>query len=212
MSAHMWLAQWLLAALLLSCLLSFGWAMKNFFTKPDRMTLGMKLTTFTGVAFSILHFVLLLTSSSVTVLTAAIAACLYLGSLALFWWTIQANRAKPLSACFSRSERLHLVQHGPYRFVRHPFYLSYLLAWLGGAAATQSIYLAITVAVMLGIYISAANKEERRFSESAHAAEYRAYRDRTGQFLPLPWKFFRVKQDDPARFTSGVTERPHHLR
>jgi protein-S-isoprenylcysteine O-methyltransferase Ste14 len=108
----------------------------------------------------------------------------YLGALALFWWACQINRRQPLSAIFSSDLPAHLVQDGPYRLVRHPFYTSYLLGWLGGWVATGEWYVAVTFLIMLAVYVRAARMEESKFSGSSLTSEYEAYRARTGLFLP----------------------------
>src|SRR6266436_3865895 len=45
----------ILAGLLLACLASFGWAMRNFFSRPAGNTRGMKLISTCGTAFAVLH-------------------------------------------------------------------------------------------------------------------------------------------------------------
>ena len=82
----------------------------------------------------------------------------------------------------------HLMTTGPYRVVRHPFYCSYLLVWLAGLVATAKWWLALTVAIMVAIYLRAARFEERKFLDSALARHYRDYQARTGQLVPNPWK------------------------
>jgi protein-S-isoprenylcysteine O-methyltransferase Ste14 len=177
-----------LAVLLLACLISFAWAMRRFFVKPAGMTAGMKLTGFCGVAFSLLHIAVILTARDLTVSRTIAGAVMYLAALGMFWWAIAANRRQPLSACFSPDAPSHLMQSGPYRFVRHPFYCSYLLTWVAGVVATVNAWLLLTVIVMMAIYIHAAVNEERKFSLSPLADAYREYRSRTGLFMPNPLK------------------------
>jgi hypothetical protein len=47
-------------------------------------------------------------------------------------------------------------------------------------------WLLVSVALMLGIYWTAASKEEAGFLTSSLAAEHAEYRKRTGMFFPLP--------------------------
>jgi protein-S-isoprenylcysteine O-methyltransferase Ste14 len=178
----------LLTLLLVSCFGSFAWAVRNFFVKSERLTTGVRLTLLTGTAFAILHLLVIFFSSTLSTLAVAGAAALYILSLVVFWWAIAANRVKPLAACFAHNEQLHLVQHGPYRFVRHPFYCSYLLAWVAGAVGTLSIWLAFTAVVMFILYRTAAVNEENKFAHSPLASAYAAYRAATGRFLPKPFK------------------------
>ncbi len=182
------LFQILLALLLLACLSSFTWAMRNFFEKPERMTPGLRVTVLAGMVFAISHFYVILRTPALKPLAVAMAVTLYCLALGVFWWTISAHRVKPLAACFSRNEQLHLVQHGPYRFVRHPFYCSYLLAWLAGAVGTLNVWLGLTFVAMLGLYLVAAVNEEKKFASSSLADAYADYCGATGRFLPRPWK------------------------
>ncbi|HLH03906.1 MAG TPA: isoprenylcysteine carboxylmethyltransferase family protein [Bryobacteraceae bacterium] len=176
-----------LAALLLACFGSFTWGVRNFFVKPEKMALGMRVTLMSGTLFSVLHLLTILFWSTPETVPAAIAAGLYGLSCAMFWWAIRANRVKPLAACFAKSEAAHLVQHGPYRYVRHPFYCSYLLAWVAGAVGTMNIWLAFTAAVMFVLYLTAAVNEENKFAASPLADAYAAYRASTGRFFPKPF-------------------------
>jgi protein-S-isoprenylcysteine O-methyltransferase Ste14 len=188
------LFQILLATLLFACLSSFTWAMRNFFVKPERMTTGLRITLLAGVLFAILHFVIILGSTNLKPAAVLAGIVLYCLSLGMFWWTVAANRVKPLAACFSKHEQLHLVKNGPYRFVRHPFYCSYLLAWLAGAVATLNIWLALSFLAMFVLYLTAALNEEKKFSTSSLAGAYADYCGATGRFLPSPLKLMTHKR------------------
>ena len=83
---------------------------------------------------------------------------------------------------------------GPYRFVRHPFYCSYLLTWAAGVVASAQFWLLPTVAIMLIIYTRAAKLEEEKFTRSPLAETYKSYRTRTGLFLPNPIKMLSLRR------------------
>ncbi|MBM3463242.1 MAG: hypothetical protein FJX76_14155, partial [Armatimonadetes bacterium] len=68
---------------------------------------------------------------------------------------------------------------GPYRWVRHPIYASYMLAWLAGAAASGQFWLLIHAAYMYALYAEAARLEEVRLLRSPHGLEYVDYPQRT---------------------------------
>jgi protein-S-isoprenylcysteine O-methyltransferase Ste14 len=162
--------------------------MKSFFSRPAGYIPGMKLIRACGFAFALLHLGFILLTPQITNRQGICAAILYIAALLLFWWALRTNSQRPLSAVFSPDTPIHLTQHGPYRFIRHPFYCSYLLTWAAGVAATAQIWLLPTVAVMLVIYIRAARMEERKFTESPLAGTYALYRSRTGLFVPNPFK------------------------
>ena len=180
--------QWASALLLLVCLASFAWGMRNFFIQPAGSTAGMKIISASGVVFAALHFVAIFLGNNITAERGCVGALLYLWSLGLFWWAIRTNSAARLSAAFSPDVPVHLVEDGPYRFIRHPFYCSYVLAWSAGTIATAQWWLVPTVAVMVIIYWKAATIEEEKFSRSSLAAEYQRYRARTARLLPNPMK------------------------
>jgi protein-S-isoprenylcysteine O-methyltransferase Ste14 len=187
--------QVLLAALLFGCLASFGWAMRNFFTHPAGTTGGMKLTSACGIVSALLHFAaILLWPHSVTPERGLVAVLFYLGALALFWWSIRTSSKAPLSAIYSPDTPVHLVEDGPYRFIRHPLYCSYILTWSAGLIATAQLWLLPTVAAMLVIYFNAAAVEERKFSHSALAGAYQEYRSRTGLLIPNPLKLLLARR------------------
>lgn len=185
------------AMLLLACLSSFAWGMQRFFIQPVGSTTGMRVTKVCGLLFSILHLSLILTQPAMQIGQALLATMLYSLSLSLFWWAVRTNRARPLSAVFSPDPPVHFVCQGPYQWVRHPFYTSYLLTWLAGVIATTELWLFITVMVMATIYWKAARLEEQKFFQSTLASLYAAYRSRTGLFAPKLiglWMYVRGTQ------------------
>ena len=188
--------QWLTALLLASGLTSFAWGMRKFFVQPSGSTSGMKLISGCGFAFAVLHFAAILWRDSVTEERAFVAGLLYVWSLGLFWWAISANSATRLSAIFSDDVPVHLVDKGPYRFIRHPFYSAYLLAWMAGPIATARWWLIPTVVVMAVIYWKAAASEEEKFSRSSLAAEYQSYRARTPLLVPNPMRLLLARRSE----------------
>jgi protein-S-isoprenylcysteine O-methyltransferase Ste14 len=181
---------WILAALLAVCLASFAWAMQKFFVQPAGMTAGMKLIKVCGILFGILHLAAILAAPAISTVRGAGGAALYLFALGLFWWALNTNSQKPLSAAFSPDPPAHLVANGPYRTIRHPLYCSYLLCWVAGWVSTGRLWLALTIAVMLVVYVLAAAEEEKKFTRSPLAEAYREYRARTGLFFPNPVKLY----------------------
>lgn len=181
----------LLATLLFTCLASFAWGMQCFFVKPNRLPLGIRLTAIAGLVSSLLHFSVILSMQDVPITRFLLAVAAYLSAAMLFWWAVGANHAKPLAACFSETNPEHVTTIGPYRFVRHPFYCSYLLAYLSGVIATESAMLVTTFLLMFAIYRTAAVQEEQSFGRSSLTGEYQAYCTQTGRFFPKLRALFR---------------------
>ncbi len=117
----------------------------------------------------------------------AAAALAVLGAATgLFLWAAWTNRARKLALAFAAGAPEHVQTGGPYRLVRHPFYASYLLAFLGGGLAAGSPWLVPAIGAGVLTYWRAARSEEKAFAESALADAYRGYARRVGMFLPRP--------------------------
>ncbi len=110
--------------------------------------------------------------------------CLHLGGIALFGWAVLATRQNRPAMAFAGNRPDHVFRSGPYSTIRHPFYTSYLLFWLGSAIATSSLILLLIFLALAVIYTIAALGEERDFSRSSLRDEYEAFRKSTGLFWP----------------------------
>jgi protein-S-isoprenylcysteine O-methyltransferase Ste14 len=73
---------------------------------------------------------------------------------------------------------------GPYRYVRHPVYTSYMLAFLALLIAFPGWPTAVVFTANLAFYVYAAADEERTIAQSALGEGYASYRRGTGMFLP----------------------------
>ena len=114
---------------------------------------------------------------------------LMVGSLTIFWSAIRASRAARLRFAFDSALPEKLGTTGPYRVVRHPFYVSYLLVWLGWALASWSAWALLPVATMVALYLIAARYEEKLLATSDMAEAYAAYQRETGLFWPkIRWR------------------------
>lgn len=111
---------------------------------------------------------------------------LFSSSLAVFAAAVAASRYTPPTVAFDTDAPSFLLQYGPYRYVRHPFYLAYVLFWLGTAVAVNSLLGWVAPLVVTALYAEAAFREERKFASSDLAGAYSAYRARAGMFWPRP--------------------------
>jgi len=100
----------------------------------------------------------------------------------LLIWTFRSLGRNLTDTVVARREAT-LVVHGPYRFVRHPFYLAFALAVIANALLTASGYLALTGgAAFVAIVVRTSVEEQNlvnRFGD-----DYLDYMRRTGRFLP----------------------------
>jgi protein-S-isoprenylcysteine O-methyltransferase Ste14 len=113
-----------------------------------------------------------------------VAWLLQVASAALFVWAIRASRAAKLTYIFDGGLPQGLATDGPYKYVRHPFYTSYIVFWSGWALATGSIWSFIPVLCLTAFYVRAASQEEKLLMAAPFSKAYREYRSRTGFMLP----------------------------
>jgi protein-S-isoprenylcysteine O-methyltransferase Ste14 len=107
-----------------------------------------------------------------------------MSSAALFASAIKATYRRRLSIAYNPDIPEFILQSGPFRLVRHPFYTSYLLFWLSLIVMQPSIVSASVTSVLFGFYLNAAKFEEAKFARSALASAYKGYAARTGMFVP----------------------------
>lgn len=77
-----------------------------------------------------------------------------------------------------------LAEKGPFRFIRHPQYLSQMLVDLGGAAATLSYILLPLAVIQIPILIFRATFEEKLLSKH-FKEEFENYQQKRGFIIPF---------------------------
>jgi protein-S-isoprenylcysteine O-methyltransferase Ste14 len=105
-------------------------------------------------------------------------------SAALFQWARRSIQGRTFTVFFTNDTPQFVWTGGPYAYVRHPFYTSYLLSYGAVALALRSVLQVSIFLIMIMFFWIAARREERKFANSSFAAEYAAYRRRTGRFIP----------------------------
>lgn len=172
------------ATALLICLLCFYWGMVGFFSRPNGRTPGLRAITVLGTLSGFGSLAALVRLGAAGWPSTALALVIATASLTLFWTAVACNRMRRLSFAFSTDLPEHLVQHGPYRLIRHPFYSAYLLGWLVAPVASLNLWLLLPFALMSVLYRAAARAEEAKFAASPLRDAYAEYRRRTGMFWP----------------------------
>jgi protein-S-isoprenylcysteine O-methyltransferase Ste14 len=81
-----------------------------------------------------------------------------------------------------------LVETGPYRWIRHPIYLAYLLNYVGGGLLAGNWVLTGVPVTMFAIVVIVRIGQEERVMTNLFGQQYIAYMKRTGRLLP------RIKQ------------------
>jgi protein-S-isoprenylcysteine O-methyltransferase Ste14 len=104
----------------------------------------------------------------------------------VFSW-LQIWSTKTLGDNFSQDIAIkkdhHLITNGPFKFIRHPQYLSQFLMDLGGAAATLSFILAPLALIQIPFLFMRASMEDKLI-EKHFGENFRAYKKKSGMFFP----------------------------
>ena len=89
---------------------------------------------------------------------------------------------KNLSPFPSPKSGSELVRSGLYKFIRHPIYTGILIAFLGFALFSESIYRILITFGLYLLFLIKTEYEEHRLQEKF--SEYDRYKKVTGRFLP----------------------------
>ncbi|MBV9776713.1 MAG: isoprenylcysteine carboxylmethyltransferase family protein [Acetobacteraceae bacterium] len=174
----------------LGCFVSFAWGTKGHFVSDGRMPAGMLVVAVLSL-FGWAWFAVRTATSGIGP-GAPYALALMAGATCLFWWAVKTTRKRRLKIAFAQDQPQAVYKTGPYRFVRHPFYLSYILYWSGTGLATKGLWGWTVPAILGAIYVGLALQEERRFGASGLSDAYCQYSRDTGMLIPWP-RLFRRK-------------------
>jgi len=142
-----------------ACFASFGWGMLRHFGRGGKPRAGMMAAAAMGPVFAGIHLAAIATRP---LARPGMALVLYVGGAGLFWWAVRATRGCGLGACFQGIVPAVVVRAGPYRWMRHPFYTSYMLVWVAGWVATGWGLLGGIAGIMACVYGAAARGEREQ--------------------------------------------------
>lgn len=100
----------------------------------------------------------------------------------LMCWTL-SNLGKNLTDTVVTRANAVLVTTGPYRWVRHPFYVTAALLMLSVTLLTANWFLGLSSLLVLVLLVIRTPKEEQKLIEK-FGDEYRRYVASTGRFVP----------------------------
>jgi len=112
-------------------------------------------------------------------------------AITLFFVTWRATRDADFGVALAPRQPDSLVRHGPFAWIRHPFYTSYFLGWVSVAVLLQTWTSGLLAAAMCVFYAIAAFQEERLLASSPLAADHATYRAEVGMFVPRLRKWMR---------------------
>jgi protein-S-isoprenylcysteine O-methyltransferase Ste14 len=98
------------------------------------------------------------------------------------WWVYHSLGRNITDTVVTRSEHA-LVTSGPYRYVRHPFYLMLLFFVVSGTLMAANWFFALIGAIEFSLLVARTRIEEAKLIER-FGDDYRDYMRRTGRFVP----------------------------
>lgn len=175
---------WVLVAVALATAIIIAVALQDFFLDARTNTPRLRALQDFGVAIAVTQFGVLVIRGSAGPNWAIAGIAMYVAATLLFLSALEAARRVPLPRTFVEDQAPKaLITRGPFALIRHPFYLSYSLAWLAAPLATHGPFVAALSLAAVAMYVVAARREER-FLEERFGEAYRAYRHGTGMVLP----------------------------
>jgi protein-S-isoprenylcysteine O-methyltransferase Ste14 len=115
-------------------------------------------------------------------------------SVSLYEWTRWTVAGRNFFIGLSGEVPVVVCEAGPYRYFRHPFYLSYMLAFLAMVVAGPTILTAAVFGCNVLLFVYMALDDERTLAKSPLAKPFAEYKSRVGTFLVLP----RRRSHSPA--------------
>ena len=107
-----------------------------------------------------------------------------IGAAAGVWviWTFSHLGKNLTDTVVTRREHT-LIVSGPYRWIRHPFYIGVAGTVASASLATANWFVAVTGITVLALLIARTDREEAKLIER-FGDDYRTYMARTGRFWP----------------------------
>lgn len=103
-------------------------------------------------------------------------------NLPFSWWVYHSLGKNITDSVVTRREH-ELVTSGPYRYVRHPFYLVLVFYVVAGSLMAANWFFALSGGVVFLLLAIRTGPEEARLAER-FGDEYLDYQHRTGRFVP----------------------------
>ena len=119
-----------------------------------------------------------------------------IGAAAGVWviWTFSHLGKNLTDTVVTRREHT-LITSGPYRWIRHPFYLGIAGTVAAVSLATTNWFVAVTGIAVLALLIARTDREEAKLVER-FGDDYQTYMARTGRFWPR-WRTSREGKAAP---------------
>ena len=180
----------MLLAVALATAIIIAVALQDFFVDSRVNNPRVRALQDLGVGMAVTQFGVLVLRGSIGPNWAIAGIGMYVAATLLFLSALEAARRVPLPRTFVDDPLPRaLITTGPFAVVRHPFYISYAVAWLAAPVATHGPLITLFSVLVIGVYAVAAVREERQLEER-FGDSYRHYKRGTGMLLPTMAKLF----------------------
>lgn len=105
-----------------------------------------------------------------------------IGCSVLMYWTLSSLGKNLTDTVVTRTEAT-LVTHGPYRWVRHPFYVTAALL-MGSVTVLAANWLIGASSVLVLLLLAVRTPREEQMLVERFGQQYLDYRKKTGRFVP----------------------------
>jgi len=180
------LIHWLLAGSAAAAVIFFAAGLTTYFEISPNRRWWVRLIHNAGPVLSLAHLAGVVLLPPRSDFWAVVGIALYSLAMSVFLSAIESAKRTRLQRAFV-DEPLpdRLITDGPYRFVRHPFYVGYILGAVAAPVAVASLGLTLIAAAMIALTLAAAFREERVWLRSPRGQGYREYQARTGMLVPF---------------------------
>ena len=154
--------------------------------EPMPIRLGLGLAGLMGFGGLVLYFLwppaLAWTQLPIPVAFRWVGVTIAALSVPSTWWVFRTLGLNVTRTSKTR-QNATLVTTGPYRFVRHPFYVNVALAFGALSLVTRSWWFIVWIGLALVLLAVRTRREEANL-EARFGDAWRAYAARTGRFVP----------------------------
>jgi protein-S-isoprenylcysteine O-methyltransferase Ste14 len=175
--------QLVLAVVMALPFIHFLYAAMRTFVLPDTLDGASQLSQLSFMSGAV---VALTSATAVTVAPAnsVAAGALMIVAVALYEWARSTIRGRRFHIIYSDRVPAALCTEGPYRYVRHPLYASYITAFVAVFVLRPTLLAALVLVLNLVFFTYGAVRDERALESGPFAADYAAYKARVGRFFP----------------------------